>query len=199
MSSILGLTITFWAVYSTNVDLPSFLERLVGLGYAVGRAYTIPGGDYYIEYLGDGSLARKNTNEGPIRILYDSGRKALGVIAPNRDLSVVGLAEFYRALSEAKIPEPPITELFISYTDNIQICPNRSLRYMNMELSERGTTLLWGEPQGKSMYVMITPVSNDRSLVMIGARGEWGFTIGILRNINELFLEVKKLNCSSGR
>ncbi len=83
MSSILGLTITFWAVYSTNIDLSSFLERLVGLGYSVGKVYTIPGGDYYIEYLSDGSLARKSTNEGSIRIIYDSGRKALGgVIAP---------------------------------------------------------------------------------------------------------------------
>ncbi len=48
---------------------------------------------------------------------------------------------------------------------------------------------------------MITPVSSERSLIMIGGArgGEWGgFTIGILRNINELFLEVRKFNCKGG-
>jgi hypothetical protein len=197
-SGVLGLSLVHWSIYSTVFDLPSVLSRLVGLGYSVGRAQFV-GGDVVVEYLIDEAMnnviAKRRLENDNIRVLYDGGRRAIGVMGGSRDSLTVGLAELYRALSESKVPEPQVTELLVSYTDRLTVCPDRSIEFGNLKLQQRGLTLMWGEPQGKSLYIVITPVSSDRSLVMIGARGEWGFTIDVLRQIGDLMVSIRKLDC----
>lgn len=190
----IGLSITFWAIYSTDIDLPAVLSRLVGLGYVVAKAYFV-NGKPMVDLLADGSLAYKSTNHGPIRMLYDNSRKAVGVFASNTDLALTGVTELYRSLRDANVPEPPITELSVSYEDSLTICGNRGFEFMNMKLEERGTVLMWGEPQGRNMYIVITPIAQGKSLVLIGVRGEWGLTTQVLKRLGDAFLEISKLNC----
>ncbi len=199
MSSILGLSIIHWSIYSTVIDLPSILERLVGFGYSVGKAQFI-GGDVAVEYLVDETMgnvvAKRRYNNDSIRVIYDSGRRAIGVMSGSKDSITVGLAELYRALSESKVPEPAMTELVVTYSDRLTVCPDKSVDFMGLRLQQRGITLMWGEPQGKSIYVIVSPLSNDRSLVMIGARGEWKFTLDALRQVDDLMINIKRIGCT---
>jgi len=114
-SGVLGLSLVHWSIYSTVFDLPSVLSRLVGLGYSVGRAQFV-GGDVVVEYLVDEAMnnviAKRRLENDNIRVLYDGGRRAIGVVGGSRDSLTVGLSELYRALSESKVPELPVTELY---------------------------------------------------------------------------------------
>ena len=191
-----GLSIYFWAVYSVDVDLPSFLNKLVGLGYTVAEAH-YSAGTLSVKYLPDGSLATKKTDTGTITMLYDEGRKAIGVVGNNRDLVSLGVAEMTRALNEARIPEPVMTELYISFGEAITLSPKRGMKLLDYELKEGGTILYWGDPQSETVYLTVSPSGPNKVVVVLLVRGNWGLTTMFLNNfstvVNEILDELKRM------
>ncbi|WP_066792804.1 hypothetical protein [Caldivirga sp. MU80] len=107
----------------------------------MGRAQFV-GGDVVVEYLVDEAMnnvvAKRRFENDTIRVLYDGGRRAIGVMGGSKDSLTVGLAELYRALNESKVPEPQVTELLVSYTDRLTVCPDRSIEFGNFKLQQRG-------------------------------------------------------------
>lgn len=184
-----GLSIYFWAVYSVDVDLPSFLNKLVGLGYTVAEA-TYSAGTLSVKYLPDGSLATKKTELGTITLLYDEGRKAIGVVGSNRDLVSLGLADMTRALNEARIPEPVVTELYISFGESMTIPQKRAMKVLGYDLKEGGTVLYWGDPQSETVYLTVSPSGPNKVVVVLIVRGKWEMTLMFLNNFHTVVNEV---------
>jgi hypothetical protein len=186
---VYGLSIYFWAIYSVDVDIPSFLNKLAGLGYAVAEA-SYSSGSISIKYLPDGSLATKKTETGTITLLYDENRKAIGVIGNNKDLVSLGVAEMTRALNEARIPEPVMTELYVSFGEALSLSQKRSLKLFDFELKEGGTVLFWGDPQSRTIYLTVSPSGPNKVVVILLVRGEWALTSLFLNNLSMIINDV---------
>jgi len=59
-------------------------------------------GDVVVEYLVDETMnnviAKRRFKNDTIRVLYDDGRRAIGVMSSSKDSLTVGLAELYRGI-----------------------------------------------------------------------------------------------------
>jgi len=101
MGSVLGLSLVHWSIYSTVFDLPSVLNKLIGLGYSVGKAQFVSG-DVVVEYLVDEAMnniiAKRRFENDTIKVLHDGGRRAIGIMSSSKDSLTVGLAELYRGI-----------------------------------------------------------------------------------------------------
>ncbi len=173
--------------------MPAVISRLAGLGYTTCKAHYLDG-ELIIDYLDDvleNVIARREVEDDIVRILYDRKRHAIGVISSKQESFVIGLADLYRALQEISIPEPLMAELIVSYVSDIVIDEESKVEFQGLKLKIRGKVLLWGDPQGKSICVLISPLADNRSLITIAVRGEWGFTINALRNMKELMNSLK--------
>jgi len=180
----------FWLIYSTEIDLPAILTKLVGLGYEVAKSGYREGVAYF-DPLPGGYAAIRRYEDGDVYLLANLQRGAIGVVAEDFLLLKRGLADLSRALMELKMGEPPRAELHVSFGVHGKLREGGGVKVGDVEFHKSGVYLTAGTPfSGDGIFVSISPLGVERLLFYLIVSGSWTFVISKLNNIYDLISQL---------
>ncbi|ABL87372.1 hypothetical protein Pisl_0190 [Pyrobaculum islandicum DSM 4184] len=186
MSLVYSSSYLFWAIYGSEVDIPAFLNKLVGLGYEVGKAY-YRSGSIQVEPLPGGYAARRVYEEGEVKIYIDTARWAVGTSGDNYQLTMRGVADISRAFIELSFPEPPRAEFHTSIGLKAENCRRQTVKIGDVEMAVDGYILTTGQPQGgEGIYIAITPTGGGRYIAYIIVGGSWSYVVTYAKRIGDI-------------
>lgn len=191
--NIYGKGHVFWAVYGADVDIPAILLKLVGLGYEVARS-GYREGKLYLDPLPGGYIGIRRYGEGNVYLLANLERGALGVSAEEYNVLMRGIADLSRALGELQMPEPPRTELHVSFAFTGRLRDAAKWEVGGVELKKAGLYAVHGDPQGgEGVFVSIGPLGSERYLAYIIVGGRWGYVVSLAKRIWELVSQLLRI------
>ncbi|ACB39362.1 hypothetical protein [Pyrobaculum neutrophilum] len=181
-----GASYYFWAIYGTEIDVPAFLNKLVGLGYEVGKAY-YRSGSVQVEPLPGGHAARRVYEEGEVRVYVDTARWAVGVSGEGYHLTARGVADVSRAFMELSFPEPPRAEFHVSLGFSGENCRRGVVKIADLEMAVDGFVLTAGSPQGgEGVYAAVNPAGGGRYILYVVVGGGWSYVVTYMKRIGDV-------------